>query len=622
MIRHVLFFAILLFGSTAWPAENINPKDFPPAVALTGSEKIPTYQSGWKIATPADMAVYVDSLDKYAVTVATIADLHELPAGKYSIVYVRGYATEGDGGEGEFIWEQGDFSTEVENDPYHGIYDSASPTTGCWIRQYSGYLHTTWFGSGETGIQRAVSWGKGKRIGIFIPAGEYEITEPIQVYPGQSIKGAGIYATRLYVENSTVIPCILSVGKPDGTTAGWPIDISDMCINAAVGGNNNVDGISTVDVSAVLPDGSTYWRGRCDGVTIQNVWLAALHSNIYLSGGDVQIRGVFSEMALTYGIYLINCNGVSVTGSTFFYNTINALVKEDTGDTTYSTYEAGRFGTKFSDCTFRMGTSRDLILLNTEGPNSFSNCDYGDTTYNRNFYSIVLSGSDNNHFSNGTIRGSRTAIRLDTASTNNTFSNIHITNTGHELSTPAIEITDNTSKNNIFSSCYIVNCGGHGIDSYADIVWIEGEIRDVGLDQTSGTWYAFNLRGTAGAKIIGLKLNRVSSSYMYGVYQYYDSPFVFTNNEVYNLLGVYTYSCNPRTANKMMIHDNYYSGVTAPVEYLRNRNNVTFYTSSIPTDTSITFSVGDRAMNTSVASGQPVSWVYLSGGWAAEYIMP
>lgn len=61
MVRHVLFFALLLFGSTAWAAENINPKDFPAASALTGSEKIPTYQSGWKTITPDYFSEFYDN---------------------------------------------------------------------------------------------------------------------------------------------------------------------------------------------------------------------------------------------------------------------------------------------------------------------------------------------------------------------------------------------------------------------------------------------------------------------------------------------------------------------------------------------------------------------------------
>lgn len=591
----------------------------------TQTMQVPLYDpDAGAVAAPTAYGRYAlhDLLEN--TSVATIADLATLTFSEApSVVYVRGRSAEGDGGEGVFVWLEGDYSSEVEADPHSGIYVSHSPSTGAWVRRHDDYINTAWFGSGEDGIQRATQWGIGQKLTIFIPSGEYEITAPIQVYPGYTFRGAGIYSTRLYVSSSTDISCILTCGKPDGPLSGWPIVIENLAINAVVGGNSHVDGISTADISATLPSGSTYWRQRCDGVTIQNVWVSSLSDNIKISGGDIHLNSVFSEQSLGNGLYLINCNGVSIVDCTFFYSAVNVRVAEDRGDPTYSTYSGIRSGAVFNNCTMHLGTQRDLILANTEGRNAFIGCDFGHYADNYNFYSIALTGSSFNKFVGCSVHGARTAVILDNSSTRNQFVACSFEKIGIGLETPAIDISTTGSRGNVFTDCHLANCGANGIESDSFFAWNGGTIREIGLGKESGDYYAIKLMTTSSGVILsGTQVEDVTSAQMQGVHAVYDVNVSLTNNFFSNMDDVFSSGASVRTSKKFNAVGNQFSLITNIIGNSVVGELSTFYAPTHPTGTSVTYAVGDRCINSSPSAGNPKAWVCTVAGapgtWVSE----
>lgn len=91
---------------------------------------------------------YVDIIDDLRILTPTDAP-----------VYVQGRTTIDDGGHGTFVWSTADLSAKVAADTLHGIYvaPTSDPTgaSGAWVRQYSGYCLTSWWGDDEDALQLA-----------------------------------------------------------------------------------------------------------------------------------------------------------------------------------------------------------------------------------------------------------------------------------------------------------------------------------------------------------------------------------------------------------------------------------------------------------------------------------
>ena len=84
------------------------------------------------------------------IVVDTLTLLKALTAVKSNRVFVNGYSSAGDGGGGEWVFDDSDLSTEVTADSNEGIYappDSDSTgASGAWVRQYFGPINVLWFG--------------------------------------------------------------------------------------------------------------------------------------------------------------------------------------------------------------------------------------------------------------------------------------------------------------------------------------------------------------------------------------------------------------------------------------------------------------------------------------------
>jgi hypothetical protein len=145
-------------------------------------------------------------------SVVTIADLKAapVPAGD-KVILVEGYAAKGDGGDGEFQWRS---PTSLTADGFT-VVASDLTASGKWVRLIPGNsLSVKAFGAKGDGAKgdsvmsdtiaftNALTWQKASGGEIYIPAGVYNITSPLEYITtgqvgGLKIQGADINKVRL-----------------------------------------------------------------------------------------------------------------------------------------------------------------------------------------------------------------------------------------------------------------------------------------------------------------------------------------------------------------------------------------------------------------------------------------
>ena len=139
-------------------------------------------------------------------------------------IYMRGRATEGDGGKGLFYWLAGNQSALVTADPGNGVYvppDSDNTgASGVWARIYNGPVHAEWFGclgdnstDNTTPFGNALTYvGASERPHLLFGPGTFimdeKILETSSTNRGLIIEGQGLadtvgYRTRFYWKNSS-----------------------------------------------------------------------------------------------------------------------------------------------------------------------------------------------------------------------------------------------------------------------------------------------------------------------------------------------------------------------------------------------------------------------------------
>jgi hypothetical protein len=147
------------------------------------------------------------------IKIKNIAELKTRKGTPESIVEVLGYYTPGDGGGGDFYWD----NTSTEIDDLGTVIQVSGVTTGRWKRIYSTNISVKWFGAKGDGInndtlafQQAINIGGfayvvGEGVEIFIPNGVYIISSTIYIRNGTTIIGEGIHPVKLqYTGNGTL----------------------------------------------------------------------------------------------------------------------------------------------------------------------------------------------------------------------------------------------------------------------------------------------------------------------------------------------------------------------------------------------------------------------------------
>ena len=147
---------------------------------------------------------------------ATIANLTALRSYTYTtgneFVYVQGYSTVDDGGQGFFTWDAA--SSQADND---GTVIQVGSTSGRWMRVYSGAISVKWFGAkgdsvtnDQPSISHALNAALNFKTDLFLPGAVYKLTtyadtggKHIFTPPGGS--GTNPYRIRIFGEQQTVL---------------------------------------------------------------------------------------------------------------------------------------------------------------------------------------------------------------------------------------------------------------------------------------------------------------------------------------------------------------------------------------------------------------------------------
>ncbi|TCR01057.1 hypothetical protein [Neorhizobium sp. JUb45] len=112
------------------------------------------------------------------------------------------YLTEGHR-SGQFIWNSGDYSEAISEDPLEGVYvksDTVSASAGAWVRVFSVASVAFWGAVGDglsddtDSIQAAIAWCEltGRSLYLPAPSQSYRTTDTLAIGKGVAIKGDGI----------------------------------------------------------------------------------------------------------------------------------------------------------------------------------------------------------------------------------------------------------------------------------------------------------------------------------------------------------------------------------------------------------------------------------------------
>lgn len=199
----------------------------------------PTYTGSIPYAEDLADEIKQDSVDASvaavnALTFATslhidnLASLRLFPGGETTSIYLDCRTTNGDGGQGTFVWSTADLSSEVTSDPLHGIYvaPTSDPTgaSGAWVRQLNGYVTPKMFGAVGDGVvddsvafQAALSAYKTVYVtnGTYLINGPYTSASGMEMQDGQMIIAESKDAVLL----QGTIRFMLTAGTGDGGTS-------------------------------------------------------------------------------------------------------------------------------------------------------------------------------------------------------------------------------------------------------------------------------------------------------------------------------------------------------------------------------------------------------------------
>jgi hypothetical protein len=142
-----------------------------------------------------------------------------------------GRTSDNDGGQGVFVWDGSDLSTEVGNDEVTagegdgGIYVAPSSdktgASGAWVRAVEDHVDARWYGidaSGEVtaALKAALNAAAGKRL-VFVTSGTYSFTETLTVQDKTYIQNTGRCVFEADIDLSSSNATAISVGNDCGS---------------------------------------------------------------------------------------------------------------------------------------------------------------------------------------------------------------------------------------------------------------------------------------------------------------------------------------------------------------------------------------------------------------------
>jgi hypothetical protein len=214
------------------------------------------------------------------------------------------------GREGLFVWQAGDFTSQLASDGFEGVYikaDAVSITAGCWVRVLDepGVYHMDWFGAREAADVRPI-WNKAKIIAagatLQFGVGFYVTSDTLRydAVSNRPLSIRGVSMTKTIIRNQGVGFTFEYYGGQGG------------------GNQTNGGGVSNLKIEKA-------GTGTCSGIDIANVYFGQVHHTDTSGVGGTGIR-IFGrgtgDTDATYGTKIFmnrsrsNRIGIQIRGDT------------------------------------------------------------------------------------------------------------------------------------------------------------------------------------------------------------------------------------------------------------------------------------------------------------------
>ncbi|QDP58359.1 MAG: hypothetical protein Unbinned664contig1000_40 [Prokaryotic dsDNA virus sp.] len=286
------------------------------------------------------VAKQIDTItDLQAGTAATVKSL---------VCYVKGYYASGDGGEGNFWYDSSD-TTSADNGGTI-IVDAAGRR---WKRNLGGVqLTVKMFGArgvtsedSTSAFNNAISWlSTSPAIGggsLYVPNGDYKVTDTVTLMPGVIIIGESRRSTRIYSYITDGSPTF-ERPLPDPDSFGSSYFSLGMMNLGIIGYGSDGNGTDT-GIGIYIADSN-------------KVNIAHVDINNFIDAQGLVVRSGAFQSAYRY-IDIVNCNvGLEVTGgsgspnhiTTIFFTGIQCSGCALYGGAVFEAYDTG-----FYNCTFQ-----------------------------------------------------------------------------------------------------------------------------------------------------------------------------------------------------------------------------------------------------------------------------
>lgn len=217
-------------------------------------------------------------------TINNVSDLKNyLDYTDEKVVFVKGYYTPGDGGEGFFIYKQAEALPDNE-----GVIIIPNPApvsgNGRWVRQYSGYINVNYFGVKRNytfptsdKIQKIIDFASLNNLyntrsdmTIYFPNGEYFIDKPLVLKDRVKILGGP--ATLFTPFNGSSYDYMIKIGSGPIVNC----EINNLLINL-----NNTPNMGGIHFKGIGTPTGGIWSSNFKNITIKKL----KGNGIYLEGG-------------------------------------------------------------------------------------------------------------------------------------------------------------------------------------------------------------------------------------------------------------------------------------------------------------------------------------------------
>ena len=247
-----------------------------------------------------------------------LAVLRGIPSAS-GVVYMKGRATTGDGGQGAFVWDSSDLSVQVTADTLGGIYvaPDSDPTgsSGAWVRLLANEIYPDWYAvntvPGTTDMYAAIiaalSAAGSKKTVTFLPGVVYASSTEIQGKLPEKFIGPKINGNFATIKSLNAMASVLTVG----TTTTRQVNIKNLILDANSLATYGFKGVMITEQDSLI-----------ENLTAIN----AVSHGIYCDGCQVStFRNIKSSNNGGDGYLFESCNGLSLETPRATANAANGI---------------------------------------------------------------------------------------------------------------------------------------------------------------------------------------------------------------------------------------------------------------------------------------------------------